>query len=105
MLKTLELWSQITGVQVAPSSKFAISLRMYRFWLPHLWSQDGSLLLSSFCVPGMAPSVFRVLPPRLGCLSSCLSTDYDGLTHLPKVTQLANEVALASDLLNFTVLT
>lgn len=105
MLKALELWSQITGVQVAPSSKLAISLRMYVFWLPHLWSQDGSLLLSSFRVPGMAPSVFCVLPPRLGRLSSWLSTGPDGLSHLPKVTQLANEVALASDLLNFTVLT
>lgn len=108
MLKALELWSQITGVQVTPNSKFAISLRMYIFWLPCLWSQDGSLLLSSF-VRQAWHQVFSV--SYLLGWDACLpgfpegNTWHGGLTHLPKVTQLTNEVALASDLLNFTVLT
>lgn len=75
------------------------------FGFPIFGLRMAALLLSSFRVPGVAPSVFRVPPPRLGRLSSWLSTGSDGLSHLPKVTQLTNEVALASDLLNFTVLT
>lgn len=104
MLKALELWSQITGVQVTPDSKFAISLRMYIFWLPCLWSQDGSLLLSSFVCQAWH-QVFSV-PHLLGWDARLPGFPWHGgLTHLPKVTQLTNEVALTSDLLNFTVLT